>query len=92
MEEGRVNIDYHVDYDLRVYSVPHGLVGDQTPRRSFATIIKDRPHPEQGYRSCLALTATRRNSARSEPAGLHERPEDRQPDAQDRRSDPAQQP
>jgi transposase len=113
-----VNIDYHVEYDLRFYSVHHGLVGEHVEVRATATtielffegrrvachrrsyglrgtsvtldehrpkshqqygnwppsrligwaetigpnaaavvaaIMKARPHPEQGYRSCLAL-------------------------------------
>lgn len=117
----RVNIDYHVEYDGRLYSVPHTLVkrpvevratattveilhdgrriashvrsygrrgsavtdpshrpkshrdyGDWPPSRviewaaSFGPntarvveeILSSRPHPEQGYRSCLALIRT----------------------------------
>lgn len=116
-----VNIDYHVEFDHRLYSVPHALVrrevevratattveilhdgrrvalhrrsyerrgfpvtdpahrpkshrdyGDWPPsrmidwartigpnaQRVFAHILESRPHPEQGYRSCLALIRT----------------------------------
>lgn len=117
-KKAKVNIDYHVDVDHRLYSVPHPLVGERVelrvtvatvevfhqgrriashvrsygppgaastdPRhrpkshrlygawppsrivqwaRSYGprtaevvtAIMKARPHPEQGYRSCLAL-------------------------------------
>jgi len=118
---GKVNIDYHIEFDKRLYSVPHTLVkraievratattveilhdgrrvashlrsygpkgtavtdpahrpkshrdyGDWPPSRiiswaaSFGPntakvveeILASRPHPEQGYRSCLALIRT----------------------------------
>jgi hypothetical protein len=41
-EKARVNIDYHVEYDLRVYSVPHGLVGEHVDVRATATTIEGR--------------------------------------------------
>ncbi len=122
-----VNIDYHIEYDLRLYSVPHTLVkrvvevratatmiellhdgvrvashlrsygpkgavttdpahrpkshrdyGDWPPSRligwaaSFGPktaivmeeILASRPHPEQGYRSCLALIRTAKKYGR----------------------------
>ncbi|NJN64456.1 MAG: IS21 family transposase [Acidobacteria bacterium] len=39
-KKGRVNIDYHVEYDHRVYSVPHGLVGQQVDIRATTTIVE----------------------------------------------------
>jgi transposase len=120
-KDATVNIDYHVDYDGRLYSVPHALLGAQvevrattmiveilhggervaTHRRSYGPrgtpvtieahrpkshrdygawppsrivswgasigpsvasvverILADKPHPEQGYRSCMALIRT----------------------------------
>jgi transposase len=123
----RVNIDYHIEYDHRLYSVPHALVnrrvevrattgtveilhdrqrvashrrsygprgtavtdaahrpkahrdyGDWPPSRviewaaSFGPstarvveqILASRPHPEQGYRSCLALIRTAKKYGR----------------------------
>jgi transposase len=120
-KDATVNIDYHVDCDGRLYSVPHALLGAQvevrattttveilhggervaTHRRSYGPrgtpvtieahrpkshrdygawppsrvvswaasigpsvasvverILADKPHPEQGYRSCMALIRT----------------------------------
>jgi transposase len=117
----KVNIDYHVEYDRRYYSVDHALVGDEVEIRATSTaieifrdnkrvvahvrshgpkgtyvtiathrpkshqeygawppsrmiawaatigestasvverILADKPHPEQGYRSCMALIRT----------------------------------
>lgn len=117
-KRARVNIDYHVEYDHRLYSVPHTLVGKQVEVRATSAtiellhagrrvasharsygpkgtavtdpahrpkshqaygdwppsrvlgwaekigpnvaevvrkILEARPHPEMGYRSCLAL-------------------------------------
>ena len=117
-KRARVNIDYHVDYDGRLYSVPHALVGESVdvratgftieilhkgarvvsyprnwgPKGSATTleehrpkshreygawppsriqswaaslgpavgdlvtaIMESKPHPEMGYRSCMAL-------------------------------------
>lgn len=129
----KVNIDYHVEYDGRLYSVPHALVrqkvevcatastveilhdgkrvashkrsygpkpspttdpqhrpkshrdyGDWPPSRIISWagsigasmqqvvehILSSRPHPEQGYRSCLALlrSAKKYGPARTEAA------------------------
>jgi transposase len=120
-KEAKVNIDYHVDYDGRLYSVPHAMIGAQVDVRATTTtveilhgnervfahrrsygpkgtsvtveahrpkshrdygawppsrivswagaigpstasvaerILADKPHPEQGYRSCMALIRT----------------------------------
>ena len=117
-KKARVNIDYHVEYDHRVYSVPNQLVGSQVEVRATVTtveilhrnrrvasharsygpkgtavtdpshrpkshqeygdwppsrvigwgenlgphvadvvrkILESKPHPEMGYRSCMAL-------------------------------------
>jgi transposase len=125
--KARVNIDYHVEYDHRLYSVPHALAkrpvevratattieilhdglrvashlrsygrygtattttahrpkshrdyGDWPPSRvigwasSFGPnvakvveeILASRPHPEQGYRSCMALIRTAKKYGR----------------------------
>lgn len=123
----RVNIDYHIEYEGRLYSVPHALVrrdveiratastveilhdgrrvashersygprgsavtdpshrprshrayGDWPPSRVLEwagtygpnvarvveAILASRPHPEQGYRSCLALIRTAKRYGR----------------------------
>jgi hypothetical protein len=39
-KKARVNIDYHVSYDDRLYSVPHNLVGAMTDLRVTASIIE----------------------------------------------------
>jgi transposase len=120
-KDAKVNIDYHVDYDGRLYSVDHTLIGSEIEiratssmieilinsrrhvahRRSYGPkgtavtleahrpkshrdygawppsrmvswaatigpstaavverILADKPHPEQGYRSCMALIRT----------------------------------
>jgi transposase len=120
-KDAKVNIDYHVDYDGRLYSVPHQLIGAEVEIRATTSIVEilhgnarvvahrrcygpkgtavtlqehrpkshrdygawppsrivswaatigsatasvverilaDRPHPEQGYRSCMALIRT----------------------------------
>jgi transposase len=120
-KDAKVNIDYHVDYDGRLYSADHTLIGVEVEiratsstieillnnrhhvvhRRSYGPkgtavtleahrpkshrdygawppsrmvswaatigpstasvverILADRPHPEQGYRSCMALIRT----------------------------------
>lgn len=120
-KDAKVNIDYHVDYDGRLYSVDHTLIGATVEirattltieilrdnrclvahRRSYGPkgtavtleahrpkshrdygawppsrlvawastigpsaaavverILADKPHPEQGYRSCMALIRT----------------------------------
>lgn len=120
-KDATVNIDYHVDYEGRLYSVPHALIGAEVEVRATATtveilhgnervashgrcygpkgtpvtteahrpkshrdygawppsrivswaasigpsvasvverILADKPHPEQGYRSCMALIRT----------------------------------
>lgn len=120
-KDAKVNIDYHVDYASRPYSVPHALVGQPVVVRATTTtieifhggeriaahrrcygpkgtattlaehrpkshrdygawppsrivswaasigpaaaavvedILKSKPHPEMGYRSCLALIRT----------------------------------
>jgi len=120
-KDAKVNIDYHVDYDGRLYSVDHTLIGLEIEiratsstieifinnrhhvvhRRSYGPkgaavtleahrpkshrdygawppsrmvswaatigpsaaavverILADKPHPEQGYRSCMALIRT----------------------------------
>jgi transposase len=117
-KDAKVNIDYHVDYDGRLYSVPYAMIGAEVEvratamtveilhggervvahRRSYGPkgtpvtieahrpkshrdygawppsrvvswaasigpsvasvverILADKPHPEQGYRSCMAL-------------------------------------
>lgn len=35
-----VNIDYHVEYDFRYYSVPHGLVGEKLDARVTVTTVE----------------------------------------------------
>lgn len=35
-----VNIDYHVDYERRLYSVPHGLVGKRVDARVTVTTVE----------------------------------------------------
>lgn len=120
-KDAKVNIDYHVPYDDRLYSVEHTLIGAEVEIRATTTtvvilhgnerhvahrrsygpkgtcvtleahrpkshrdygawppsriiswagsigpsvaavverILTDRPHPEQGYRSCMALIRT----------------------------------
>jgi len=120
-KDAKVGIDYHVDYEERLYSVPHALIGAEVEVRATATtveilhgnervashrrsygpkgtpvtieahrpkshrdygawppsrivswaasigpsvasvverILADKPHPEQGYRSCMALIRT----------------------------------
>lgn len=120
-KDAKVNIDYHVDYEGRLYSVDHTLIGSEIEiratsstieilingrhhvvhRRSYGPkgtavtleahrpkshrdygawppsrmvswaatigpsaaavverILADKPHPEQGYRSCMALIRT----------------------------------
>lgn len=120
-KNAKVNIDYHVDYEHRYYSVDHRLIGAEVeirattttvevlqgnaviaahvrsygPKGTYVTteahrpkshreygawppsrmvswaatvgpsaarvverILADRPHPEQGYRSCMALIRT----------------------------------
>lgn len=120
-KDAKVNIDYHVEYEHRYYSVPHALLGAEVEVRATATtieilrdnkrvaaharsygpkgtyvtleahrpkshqeygawpparmiswaetigestahvverILTDKPHPEQGYRSCMALIRT----------------------------------
>jgi len=68
--DARVNIDYHIDVHGHYYSVPYQLlhlewsplrlidwartIGPQTAAL-VAAILADRPHPEQGYRSCLGI-------------------------------------
>jgi transposase len=131
--KARVNIDYHVEYEHRYYSVPNALVGKRVDIRATTTVVeifcdgrrvashrrshgprglavtvaghrpkshqqygnwppsrligwaetigphaaevvaaimKARPHPEQGYRSCLALIrdSKRYGEARTEAA------------------------
>ena len=119
--DAKVNIDYHVEYEGRLYSVPHALIGAEVEVRATSTtveilhgnervaahrrsygakgtpvtieahrpkshrdygawppsrivgwatsigpsvgsvverILADKPHPEQGYRSCMALIRT----------------------------------
>src|SRR5579884_933278 len=119
--DATVNIDYHVEYDGRLYSVPHAMIRAEVEVRATATtveilhggqrvvaharsygpkgtavtleehrpkshrdygqwppsrivswaatigpsvgavverILADKPHPEQGYRSCMALIRT----------------------------------
>lgn len=36
----RVHIDYHIEFDLHYYSVPHALVGKQLEARATATIVE----------------------------------------------------
>jgi transposase len=132
-KKATVNIDYHVDYDFRPYSVHHTLVGQDVEVRATSTtveilvnnqrhvthrrcygpkgtpttleehrpkshreygawppsrlvswaktigpsagevvehILKSKPHPEWGYRSCLALirTAKKHGNERTEAA------------------------
>jgi transposase len=120
-KDAKVSIDYHVEYDGRLYSVPHAMIGTEVEvratamtveilhggqrvvahRRSYGRkgtavtldahrpkshrdygawppsriiswaasigpsvgsvverILADKPHPEQGYRSCMALIRT----------------------------------
>jgi transposase len=120
-KDATVNIDYHVDYEGRLYSVPYAMIGSEVEvrattmtveilhggervvahRRSYGPkgtavtleahrpkshrdygawppsrmvawaasigpaaasvverILADKPHPEQGYRSCMALIRT----------------------------------
>jgi len=132
-KDAKVNIDYHVDYDSRPYSVPHALVGQPVVVRATTTtieifhggervaahrrcygpkgkpttleehrpkshrdygawppsrivswaasigpaaaavvedILTSKPHPEMGYRSCLALirSASKYGRERTEAA------------------------
>ena len=39
-KKARVNIDYHVAYDGRLYSVPHNLVGEQTDLRITTKVVE----------------------------------------------------
>jgi transposase len=39
-KKARVNIDYHVDYDGRLYSVPHNLVGEMADLRVTTTVVE----------------------------------------------------
>lgn len=39
-KKARVNIDYHVDYEGRLYSVPHNLVGESTDVRATSSVIE----------------------------------------------------
>jgi hypothetical protein len=39
-KKARVNIDYHVAYDGRLYSVPHNLVGELTDLRITASVVE----------------------------------------------------
>jgi len=39
-KKARVNIDYHVAYDNRLYSVPHQLVGEQVNLRITTTVVE----------------------------------------------------
>lgn len=39
-KKARVNIDYHVTYDHRLYSVPHQLVGEQVDLRITTTVVE----------------------------------------------------
>ena len=38
--KARVNIDYHVEFDHRLYSVPHALVGEKLELRTTAFIVE----------------------------------------------------
>ena len=38
--KARVNIDYHVDYERRLYSVPHNFVGEVTQLRVTASVVE----------------------------------------------------
>jgi hypothetical protein len=39
-KKARVNIDYHVDYDRRLYSVPNALVGERVWVRATSTVVE----------------------------------------------------
>ncbi len=39
-KKAKVNIDYHVEYDGRLYSVPHALVGEQVDLRVTAAVVE----------------------------------------------------
>jgi transposase len=39
-KKARVNIDYHISYDGRLYSVPHNLVGEMTDLRVTVSIVE----------------------------------------------------
>ena len=39
-KKARVNIDYHIDYDGRLYSVHHNLVGEMTDLRVTTTVVE----------------------------------------------------
>jgi len=38
--KAKVNIDYHVEYDRRLYSVPHALVGERVELRATNAIVE----------------------------------------------------
>nr|VFK18731.1 MAG: hypothetical protein BECKLPF1236A_GA0070988_102047 [Candidatus Kentron sp. LPFa]VFK33270.1 MAG: hypothetical protein BECKLPF1236C_GA0070990_101998 [Candidatus Kentron sp. LPFa] len=55
-KKAKVGIDYHIEFDGRLYSVPHNLVGQAVELRISATVIsvpltvvrhqlENRPHP-----------------------------------------------
>jgi transposase len=53
----RVNLDYHVEIEKHFYSVPFSTsaaVGDDTAAL-VEIILRSRPHPEQGFRSCIGI-------------------------------------
>ncbi|MBN2192210.1 MAG: IS21 family transposase [Polyangiaceae bacterium] len=38
--KARVNIDYHVEFDYRLYSIPYTLIGEQIEVRATATVVE----------------------------------------------------
>lgn len=38
--QARVNIDYHVEFDYRLYSVPYTLIGEQIEVRATVTVVE----------------------------------------------------
>jgi transposase len=39
-KKAKVNIDYHVDHEARLYSVPHALVGDYVELRATSAVVE----------------------------------------------------
>jgi hypothetical protein len=39
-KDAKVNIDYHVDYDGRLYSVDHTLIGSEIEIRATSSMIE----------------------------------------------------
>lgn len=56
-KKATVNIDYHIDNDGRLYSVPHALVGEQVELRVTSAVVEVF-HPRQARRQSRAPVGT----------------------------------